>query len=221
MSTLDILIRYRGEFLSGLAVTLQLCAIVWAASLLLGLIIGTLSLRFPRAVGLPSRCASLFIAGVPAIVLLFWLHYPAQAMANVVVPPFVTGSVAISLIGMFMVADAVRDALAGFPTQYAVAGRVCGLNERQVLFSIKFPIVARQLAPTLIMIAVGLFQATLFTSFISVDEVFRVAQRVNSVTYRPIEVFSVLAVFCIVVCVPFVLLSRALSRRYSRDTSER
>jgi len=221
MSTLTILSKHSGELLAGLLVTLQLCAVVWTVSLGVGGALAVLSARFPRAVGYPTTIFSLLLSGVPIIVLLFWLHYPAQALAEVVVRPFITAAVALSVTGVFMVADAVRAVLGAFPSQYVTAAKVCGLSERQILVHIKLPIIARSLAPALILVGVGLFQATLFASFISVDEIFRVTQRINSVTYRPVEAFSALAAFCVAVCVPFILLSRSLARRYSRDLSER
>lgn len=221
MTVLDIIQRHSDELLRGLGVTLALCTTTWFASFTLGSVLGTLAVRFPSWIGLPSRMLSAVLAGVPAIVFLFWLHYPAQAMFNIVVNPFITAVVALSTLGVFIVADTVRAVLAGFPSQYELAGKVCGLTERQILVHIKAPIIARQLLPHFIFIAVTIFQMTLFTSFISVNEIFRVAQRINSVVYRPIEVFSALAVFCIIVCVPLILVGQYLGHRYTRDFSER
>lgn len=221
MTVIEIIQHHSEELLRGLGVTLALCGVIWFASFTIGSLLGSLAAKSPIWIGIPARAVSAVLAGVPAIVFLFWLHYPAQAMLDIVVNPFVTAAVALSILGIFIVADAVRLILVNFPTQYELAGKVCGLSGRQVLIHIKAPIVIRQLVPQFLFIAITLFQMTLFASFISVDEIFRVAQRINSVIYRPIEVFSALAVFCIVVCVPMNLLSQFLQRRFSRDFSER
>lgn len=220
MSVFDIIYRHSTELTQGLCVTLALCGISWSVSFILGSILGVLAARFSFWIGIPVRTASILMSGVPAIVFLFWLHYPAQALLGIVVDPFITAATAVSILGVLMVSDAMRTVLKTFPKQYETAGKVCGLNERQILIHIKIPILFRHLLPTFILIAVTLFQMTLFASFISVDEVFRVAQRINSVTYKPIEVFSALAVFCIAVCLPLNLFAQYLSHRFTRDDSE-
>jgi ABC-type amino acid transport system permease subunit len=66
-----------------------------------------------------------------------------------------------------------------------------------------------------------MLHATLFASLISVEEIFRVAQRINSTIYRPIEIYTALALFFLMVCLPINLLASYLKRRYTRDLSER
>jgi ABC-type amino acid transport system permease subunit len=66
-----------------------------------------------------------------------------------------------------------------------------------------------------------MLQATLFASLISVDEIFRVAQQVNSLIYKPVEIYSMLALLFIAICVPLHLLANYLRQKYTRDYSER
>lgn len=220
MSVIDILSTYRFELLNGLAVTLQLCAIAWVASFVIGGIIGLLAARY-REFGWWVRILSVVLAGIPAIVFLFWLHYPAQAVLGIVVPPFVTGAVALSFLGIFMVAEATREVLAQFPLQYITAAKVAGLDRSETFRHIVLPLVGRSFFPSAVFILVTIFQMSLFTSFISVDEIFRTAQRINSIIFRPIEVFTALAIFCVLVCTPLYGFTNILRERYTRDVSER
>ena len=66
-----------------------------------------------------------------------------------------------------------------------------------------------------------MLHATLFASLISVEELFRVSQRINSTIYRPIEIYTALALFFLVVCLPINLFAVYLKRYYTRDLSER
>jgi polar amino acid transport system permease protein len=68
---------------------------------------------------------------------------------------------------------------------------------------------------------VGMLHATLFASLISVEEIFRVSQRINSTIYRPVEIYTALALFFLMVCLPINLLAAYLKKRYTRDLSER
>jgi ABC-type amino acid transport system permease subunit len=65
-----------------------------------------------------------------------------------------------------------------------------------------------------------MLQATLFASLISVDEIFRVAQRINARVYRPIEVYTALGVFFLAICLPMNGIALWLRRKYTRDLSE-
>lgn len=89
------------------------------------------------------------------------------------IDPFVTAVVTLAILNTFAVADVIRGELLDFPSQYVVAGRVCGMSAGQILVYIQLPIVLRQTVPVLLMIQVNMLQATLFASFISVNEIFR------------------------------------------------
>jgi ABC-type amino acid transport system permease subunit len=138
----------------------------------------------------------------------------------VVIPPFVTAAAVLSIINTFAVADVVGAHLRDFPNEYTVAARVCGLSPATVTLQIQLPILLRQLIPALLPVQVVMIQSTLFASLISVDEIFRVAQRVNSVEYKPIEIYSALALLFLAICLPLNGLAMWLRRRFTRDLSE-
>ncbi len=221
IETFDILWSYRDEFLSGLFVTVQLCALIWPIGIVLGTLIGVAGAYWRRSVGRVSRGTSFLLSGVPVLVLLFWLHYPLQSALNLTIPPFYTAVTAFSLINTIVVAETVRRVLEDFPRQYLSAARVCGISTRHTVLRIQLPIVFRQVLPSLLVAQVGVLQATLFASLISVDEIFRIAQRINARIYKPVQIYSALAVLFIVVCLPMHGLAAFLREKYTRDLSER
>ncbi len=220
MTVLDILIKYYPAFLNGLAVTLQLCAIIWGCGLVFGGALGLAGAKFKWWVGLPSRGISFLLGGIPLLVFLFWLHYPAQAMFNVVIDPFYTAAFTFTVVNLFGVADIVRGALADFPKQYLTAARVTGLTKRQTIFRIQLPLILRQIIPSLLILQVTMLHITLFSSLISVEEIFRIAQRINAQIYRPVEIYTALGVFFLAVSLPINGLALWLRARFTRDTSE-
>ncbi len=221
MTVIDILIKYHPAFLDGLSVTLKLCGIVWVTGLAGGILLGILGGHYPTSWGRCVRGASFSFSAMPALVILFWLHYPAQAALDVVIDPFYTAALTMTIINLLGVAESVRQAVVDFPQQYIVSGRVCGLTTRQIVRYIQFPILFRQLIPGLMVLQVTMLHASLFASLISVEELFRVAQRINSMIYKPIEIYTALAFFFLMVCLPIYLLADFLKRRYTRDLSER
>lgn len=220
-TVIDILITYHIGFLRGLAVTLQMASIIWLCGLVLGAALGWLGFTYQRAIGWPMRGFSFILGAVPTLVFLFWLHYPAQAMFNVVIDPFITASFTFSLLNIFGVADIVRGALEDFPKQYITAARVCGLSTKQTITKIQLPILLRMTLPSLLILQVGMLHLTLFSSLISVEELFRVAQRINAQIYKPVEIYTALGVFFLIVCVPINGFALWLKQRFTRDVSLR
>ncbi|MGD2084541.1 MAG: ABC transporter permease subunit [Candidatus Aminicenantes bacterium] len=221
MGTLDIIWEYRQAFLHGLKVTIQLALVVWSIGLVAGILLGVLADRYRRVVGSAVFVMSLFLSGIPILVLLFWAHYPLQVLLNKVLDPFFTASWVLALVNAFAVTEAVRNTLANFPEQYVIAARVCGLKNRSIIWRIKLPIVMRQLIPNLLTSQVVILQATLFASLISVEEIFRVSQQVNASVYKPVQIYTALAFFFLIICIPLNGLALWLKAKYTRDLSER
>lgn len=221
MSVFDILIAYYPAFLAGLAVTLQLCAVIWGAGLILGTALGFAGWRKRLWVGMPSRTISFLLGSVPLLVFLFWLHYPAQAAFDVVINPFYTAAFTLSIVNVFGVADIVRGSLVDFPQQYLTAARVTGLSPQQTFFKIQLPLILREIMPPLIFLQVAMLHTSLFASLISVEEIFRVAQRINAQIYRPIEIYTALGLFFLTVCIPINGFAYWLKWRFTRNLSER
>jgi len=220
MSPFHILITYRWAFIRGMSVTLELALITWFSGLVLGSVFGILGARWPAIIGWPCRIASFFLSGIPMLVFLFWIHYPLQGLLGVVVDPFYTAALTLSTVNVFCVADIIRSVLRDFPSQYVVAARVCGIPRIGILLHILFPIVFRQVLPSLLALQVTMLQSTLFASLISVQETFRVAQQINSTIYRPIEIYTALAMLFLVICLPLNGLAAYLHRRYAFTFSE-
>lgn len=221
MTTLDIIVRYLPAFLGGLRVTFALAAIAWASGLILGALIGVGAHTWSVAVGWPLRACAFVLTGVPFLVVLYWAHFPMQVMLGVVINPFITASVVLSCINVVSVAEIWRGALDDFRNEYRIAAQACGMTRAESVRYIELPMLLRQIMPTLLALQIVVLQSTLFASLISVNEIFRVAQQIDSSIHKPVEIFSALALFFLLLCVPAYAIPLWLRRRFTRNTSER
>ena len=221
MTVLQILIEYFPAFLQGLEVTMALCAIVWIVGVVGGIVLGVMAARYPDECGVPVRSAAFFVQSMPLLVLLFWLHYPAQAMMGVVINPFYTAAFTFTLVNILGVADLTRTAILDFPKHYLTAAKVTGLDAKTTLMKIQLPLLFRELLPPLLILQVAMLHTTLFASLISVEEIFRVAQRINAQIYKPVEIYTALGLFFVAICIPITLTAAWLKKKYARDLSER
>lgn len=219
MSVFGLLHEYGRAFLSGVTTTAALSLIVWFAGLFFGGLLGILAARY-ASLGRLSQVIGFLVGSIPVIVILVWFYYPAQVLAGITVSPFSTAAFALSLVNIVVVAELVRPAITGLPNEYLLVGRVCGMPGAAVLRRIAFPLVIRQLIPSLLLSQVIIMQATLFASLISVEEIFRVTQEINAQVYQPVELYTALALFFLLVSAPINGLALYLRHLYSRDFSE-
>ncbi|MSU54652.1 MAG: ABC transporter permease subunit [Candidatus Staskawiczbacteria bacterium] len=220
LSILGIILTYKEGLLLGLWVTLKLCLVIWLVGLFIGTILGYLSSKYHSEIGVPTRIIAFILSGIPVLVLLFWLHYPLQAMLEIVIDPFFTTCFALSIVNIFAVSEIVRSALDNFPTQYNLAAKVCGLSKKETFTKIELPIIFRQIIPSLLSLQVTMLQLTIFASLISVEEIFRVGQRINSLIYQPVEIYTAMAIFFLIVCLPMNGLALWLKYKFTRNISE-
>ena len=221
MDILEIFIAYKKGFLQGLLVTLKLCLCVWIAGIILGTVIGALSAKYNKSFGLVVKIISTLIAGVPIIVLMYWLYYPVQHQLGVNISPFKVAVFALSLANIFTVADLVKNAINDLPNQYLISAKVSGLSEKTTLFKIQIPLIFKQLVGPILLAQITMLHCSIFASLINVDEIFRQIQRINALVYKPIELYSALAVFFIVITIPLTLTAQFLKKKYAKDYSER
>jgi ABC-type amino acid transport system permease subunit len=220
VSTLKILLTYRQGFLAGLSTTLELSLIIWSVGLSVGLATGYLVDRYPLRLRTPFNVLAFLLSGIPVIVFLVWAHYPLQVLLNVVIDPFFTACWVLSLVNTMAVAEILSSALREFPTAYITAAKVCGISRRQTFWKIKLPIILRQVLPGIVTSQVAILQATLFASLISVEEIFRVSQRINATAYKPVQIYTALALLFLAICLPLNGFALWFRNRFTKIVTE-
>lgn len=218
MGVWEILVRYHQQLLLGLKVTILLCLATYAIGLTLGVFLGVARYRIGRWLEIPCRILAIILSALPLLVLLFWMHYPLQYLLNVVIKPIYTSIAALSLIMTFMVADIVANALRTFPEDLIDSARLAGMSKKQMAWKIQWPIIVREVIPQFLFVMIIILQGTLFTSLISVEEIFRVAQQINADIYRPVQIYTALAIFFIMICATLNLFALYLRSRFKWKT---
>jgi polar amino acid transport system permease protein len=218
---MELLLHYAPAFARGLGVTILLTLIVWGVGVIGGVAVGALASKRRRAFMVLVRLFAIAFGAIPVLVLLMWLHYPAQALLGIVIDPFITTAVALTMVNIVFVADTVSRTIDILPSEWTLAARTSGLSEADTLKYITLPLSFRQLVGPLVLIQIYMMQCTIFGSLISVQEIFRTIQTVNSLEYRPVELYSLLVLFFLVVCGPLHIIAHVAASKYSKDLTVR
>lgn len=217
---IEIVIKHRQGFLSGIAVTLKLCILVWSIGISLGSVTGMLSSKW-KVFNIFTKTFSFVLSGVPVLVFLFWLHYPAQYYFGIQIDPFYTAVLLLAILNTFAVSEIVNVGINNLPKQYIEVARVCNISARRRFLKIEFPLIFRHILPSLLITQVNMLQMTLFASLISVEEIFRISQRVISIEYKPVEIYSALGIFFLIICLPVNGLALFLKSKFTRNIDEK
>ncbi len=211
---LQILKAYHSLFLDGFLTTLQLLGLITLIGVTLGTRLGIAGGRFDRRLGKLIKALRFITKVIPVLVLLFWLHYPLQGLLGIVVKPFWTTVLALGLVNCIATASVVSAELELLPKAYREAGITLGLTPFQILRRIELPLLMRRIIPQLLLNQAVMLEYTLFASLISVPELFRVAQTINAMIYKPTEIYSLLVVFFFIILAPIHGLVIWLQKKY-------
>jgi len=209
--------RYHEALFVGCLTSLELAAIAWVAGLVLGVLLGVWRASMSRGAS-RSRASwfSTVASSIPVMVYLLWCHYPLQTALKISVPPFITAATVFTLYNALTIGEVVRSAVGDLPVAFSMAAQVTGVPRSVYVRFVMIPLALRAALPGYLASQVGVLHLTLFASLISVDELFRVTQRINALEYNAVGVFSLLALFYFVLSFPLLIVARLANQRLAK-----
>ena len=180
--------------------------------------------RAARTGGSRRKGITLFstvASSIPVMVYLLWCHYPLQSALDISVNPFITAAVVFTLYNALVIGDIVRGSIKDLPISFSLAAQATGVPRSTYTRYILIPLALRAALPGYLGSQVAVLHMTLFASLISVDELFRVTQRINAIEYNAVGVFSLLALFYFVLSFPLLVLARVANGRLAQLGLER
>lgn len=213
----QILIQYHTLLLQGFLTTLKLFGCIVLVGLPFGILLGVIGARYSFQIGKIIYIGHFVTKVIPVLVLLFWLHYPLQDLLGVVINPFWTTVLALGLINVIATAYILKTELELLPKVYGEAGITLGMSKKEVVKYIELPLLFRRSLPQLLLNQASILEYTLFGSLISVPELFRTAQSINAMIYRPVEIYSLLVLFFVLILAPLHLCVSWFQKKYATE----
>ncbi len=189
----SVVYQYRVALLQGLLNTI----LITFSSLLLGLALG---LAFACLAYVPFAPLRWLIAAyievlrdVPLVVALFWIHFALPVLTGISTSAFESGFIAMALQSSAYLADVARAGIQAIPKGQWDAADALGLSRMWKWLDIVLPQALKIIVPPLANIALGYFKASSVLALLSVGELTTVAARISNYTFKPIEIFTVVA----------------------------
>jgi polar amino acid transport system permease protein len=210
-----ILQQYWWLFVSGLGFTLLFTLVTIGLGLVIGLVAGLARLSPSRLVNWPVTAYIELFRCTPLLVQLVWFYYAFPVIIGVQLPPNIAGGLVLSLYTGAFYAEIFRGGIASIPRGQWDAARALGLRPWPVLRTVILPQAIRLMIPPFINQSVIQLKNTSLVSVIAVPDLLYQGELVTAATYRPLEVYSIVAILYFVVLFPATLLAQAVERRYA------
>ncbi|PTT44651.1 cysteine ABC transporter permease [Aeromonas sp. HMWF016] len=174
---------------AGLIFTVPLTLITFVLGILLGLLVALARLYGSTPLVALVRFYVWLIRGTPLLVQLFLIFYGLPS-AGIVLDAFTAAVIGFTLnIGAYS-SEIIRATLAAIPKGQWEAAYSIGMNWPQVMWRVILPQAARIAVPPLSNTFISLVKDTSLAAAVTVPELFQAAQRLASVTYEPLILYS-------------------------------
>ncbi len=212
----------RHLLLDGLAVTLEICLIAFAAA-----IVGGLALCLVRLYVRPLRPAAIalieFFRATPIFVQLLWVNYVWPEVFGWPQTFFAAAWVALALQSSGYLAETFRAGIEAVPRGQREAGLSAGMSHALAFRRIVLPQVLLMVAPSLVNQFTVIVKSSTLVSVITVQDLMFQSQKVVHTWLDPIEILTATAAIYILVVFAVSALGKALAdvlrRRYGLAAS--
>lgn len=199
--------------MTGLQSTLTISALTLVLAMLGGLVIALLDMSkfWPtRAIGLGF---GEIIRNTPILVQLLWVYYVLPMVAGINLTAFTALVIGLSIYSSAFIAEAYRAGIQAVPVGHREAAQVLGLSPLQTFMRITLPQAVRMTLPPLAANFVQLIKYSSLGAVISVSEITRRGMELSASIFRPLEVFTFIAIVYFVICWPLAMAIRLWERR--------
>ncbi|GHU05325.1 ABC transporter permease [Alphaproteobacteria bacterium] len=213
----DSVINNLPFLMAGLEYTLIISAITLVLSMFGGLLIASLDMSkyWPlRAIGLGF---GEIIRNTPILVQLLWAYYVLPIVFGVNLTAFAALVIGLTVYSSAFISEVYRAGIQAVPKGHREAAQVLGLSNFQAFRRIVLPQAIRMTLPPLAANFVQLIKFSSLGAVISVSEITRRGMELASSTFRPLEIFTVIAVVYFFICWPLAMAVRIWERRLSRQ----
>ena len=193
------LLRYTHLFLVGIGVTLAYTVGTVALGLAIGLMLGLARLSRSRWVNAPLVAFIEVFRCTPLLVQIIWFYYALPVILDVQIPAAVAAVLVLSLYTGAFYAEIFRGGIVSIEAGQWDAARALGLRRWGVMRLVVLPQAVRRMVPPFMNQSIIQLKNTSLVSTIAVPDLLYQGTLITADTYRPLEVYTVVALiyFCL------------------------
>ncbi|MBO3757778.1 MAG: amino acid ABC transporter permease [Candidatus Brockarchaeota archaeon] len=198
--------------IQGLVFTLELSIFGFILGFFLGITLAVLRLSNDRLLSSISSLYIDLIRGTPLLVQILIIYFGLPSL-GIYFDPITAGILAIGLNSGAYQAEIIRSGIRAIPKENIESAQSLGLTDFKTYRFVVLPLAIRNVVPALTNELVTLVKDSSLISVIGVPELTRRGEYIIAWTFRPFEVYLLVALIYFVVCYFLSKLSAKLERR--------
>jgi polar amino acid transport system permease protein len=200
----------------GLAGTVKIALISIVAGVVVGAILASMRLSAKSWLRVPAAAFVEFYRNTPPIVHFFWFFYALPIVIGLNLDPYAAAVLALSTQSGAFYAEVFRGGIVSVERGQWEGARALGMTHAAALRRVIVPQALRRMIAPFIERSFELTKTTALASTLAYAELLYQAQQVNSITYRPMEVYTTIAVMYFALLFTTSTLARIAERRLAR-----
>jgi polar amino acid transport system permease protein len=201
----------------GLLVTIELWIPSITIGFLMGLLLALARLSRSRAVRYPARGYIELFRDTPVLIQLIWFFYAFPIIIGVQLTPYQAALLALALNTSAYSAEIFRGGIESIAKGQWEGAKALGMRPTAVLRRIVLPQVLKRMLPAFTNRAIEVAKMSSLASILSVHELMYQGRLLSSTYYRPMEIFTVVALVYFLLIYPGSYLSLRLERRLAKS----
>jgi polar amino acid transport system permease protein len=207
---------YRWLFVNGTLVTLVFTVGIVVLGLAVGLLAGLCRLsRFAPLRWVAQGYVEVFRC-TPVLVQLVWFYYALPILTGIEMSATTAAVLALSLYGGAFYSEVVRGGILSIEPGQTEAALALGMTPGQSMRRVVLPQALKRMVPPLMNQSIIQLKNTSLVSVLAVPDLLYQGQAVAHDSYRPLEIYTLVAVIYFLILFPLTLLVGRLERRLAR-----
>jgi len=206
----SVLWSYRRLLLIGLAYTLVFTVVCVVLGLLIGLVTGLGRLSRNPWVSAPIRAYIEVFRCTPVLVQLVWFYYALPVLTGLEISAVAAATLCLSLYGGAFYSEIVRGGIISIDSGQVEAARALGMTRMQLMRRVVLPQAFKRMVPPLMSQSIMQLKNTSLLSVLAVPDLLYQGQVIAHETYRPLELYTFIAVAYFAVLLPVTIWAKRM-----------
>ena len=206
-----------GLLLDGFRNTLVLTATALTGGLAVGLLLALARLSHRRLLRLPAGIVIEVFRTTPPLVQLFWFYFGLPIILSVEMTPFLAAALTFTIQSGAFFAEIFRAGIVSIEKGQWEAARVIGMTHGQLMRRIILPQAIKRMFPSMMERSIELMKTTTLVATVSYADLLYQANELAQKTFRPLEVYTVVALIYFISISFISYLAARLERRFARS----
>jgi len=208
--------KYGDMLLLGLAGTVKIALISIVLGVIVGFAVALMRMASNPWLRKPATAFVEFYRNTPPIVHFFWFFYALPIVIGVSLDPFVAAVLALSTQSGAFYAEVFRGGITSIERGQWEGAKALGMSYRMAMQRVIVPQALRRMVPPFVDRSFELTKTTALASTLAYAELLYQAMQVNSITFRPMEVYTAVALLYFIVLFTASSLMRVVEYRLAR-----